>query len=504
VTRSGRGAVAIAGCCLLVWIALALSLAATRIPWSNEAWCALPAVNLLAHGNMGTPILAGKGTWLQGLDRHTYWIMPLHSLVQAVWYKLTGFSLLHQRWLSILFGVLALISWFQIVWRLTSSYLAALICLLIVGFERNFLNAAANGRMDMMAAALGASALAVWLAFHSRSPRLATLAGHSLAAAAIFTHPCGVLFTACLLFITLSSQRWRISIATLGLASIPYVAALALWGVYIAQAPSDFASQFFGNMSGFAGEYQQRTRFSGLAAPWRAVAQEIQYRYLAPFGFAAWRTVPGLLNALWLIISVSAIAIALASRRIRELPAVRWMLGSAALVFMIMALFEGMKFQHYLVYSLPFLGAVTAITGTALSRLRMAPNIILLGALSLLIVPQTAGVIRHFRNNPYRAAFLPVADRMRNTLQPGEHVIAGAEFGYVLGFTDALSDDVRLGYYTGVEPRYIVTEGWYRDWFANAINREPAVASHIRNFLDRGYRISMETGEFVLYERNPQ
>ena len=184
---------------LLLWTVLVWALIVSDVPWSNEAWSAIPALNLATHGYMGTTVLASQGTWLRGLDAHTYWNMPAHPLVQSIWYKIVGFGLFRQRSLSVVFGLLALVSWFVIVQRLSGSYAAAILALLIVGFERNFLNAAASGRMDMMAAALGASGLAIFFELRESAPRRAIWLSHTFAAAAIFTHPCGILFAAALL-----------------------------------------------------------------------------------------------------------------------------------------------------------------------------------------------------------------------------------------------------------------------------------------------------------------
>ena len=205
-----------------LWIALAVGLSITRVPWSSEAWFAIPAINLSEHGYMGTSVLASRGTWLRGLERHTYWIMPAHALAQAVWYKAIGFSLLRQRLLSVAFGIVALLSWFVIIASLSKTYLAALIGGLVIGFQRDFLNAAANGRMDMMTAALGSMAIAIWLKFHSISPRAAVLVSHSLAAAAVFTHPCGVLFAGVLVISNLYVER-KVRLSTFALVAAPYL-----------------------------------------------------------------------------------------------------------------------------------------------------------------------------------------------------------------------------------------------------------------------------------------
>src|SRR5277367_876481 len=89
---------------IVLWIIAATAIAATRAPWSNEAWAANPAVTLVDHGYLGNQVLESKNIWLQGVDTHMYWMMPLHSLVQAAWYRVVGFGLLRQRLLSVAFG----------------------------------------------------------------------------------------------------------------------------------------------------------------------------------------------------------------------------------------------------------------------------------------------------------------------------------------------------------------------------------------------------------------
>lgn len=489
---------------LLAWTALAVSLAVSNAPWSNEAWCAIPAVNLATQGFMGTTVLASKGTWLAGIERHTYWMMPLDLLAQAGWYKVVGFSLFRQRLLSVLFGVMALLSWFIIVLRLSGRYSAAFVACLAIGFERNFLNAAANGRMDMMAAALGASSIAAFLQIRHRSLRAALVTSNSLAAAAIFTHPCGVVFAAALpvtiLYALRSEEHPRLSFADAVISCAPYLVGLGLWGLYIAQAPADFRSQFFGNMSGFAGEYLPRARFSGITAPWRALWMELELRYLLPFGFGALNTVNGAGYAVWLALCASAAFVALLNKKLRREPGVRIVGASCLTVFLLMGLFEGMKFQHYLVYSLPFLTAFAAIAVGELWQ-RHSMRIPLCAALTIAIGFQTAGVLHRVVRNPLHTEFLPVARWAQANLAPQDSVIAPAELGYVLGFGGSLSDDVRLGLYTHLKPRIIVTSGWYRAWADSSASREPAAFNHIRDTLGNEYQRVLEHREYIIYER---
>jgi hypothetical protein len=484
-----------------LWISLAVGLSLTRAPWSGEAWTAIPAVNLATQGSMRTTVLEFKNTWLQGLDRHTYWLMPLHLLAQAGWYKLVGFSLLRQRLLSVLFALILLASWSRIVLRLTGMRTAAFAVCVIIGFEDNFMHGAANGRMDMMCAALGSAAIAVWLELRGTAPRLAFFAAHALAAAAVLTHPCGVLFAAALLLVSLSMSGWRIRPADLLISAIPYVIGAALWGLYIAQAPADFYSQFFGNISGFAGEYLRRTRFNGLASPWRAIQAEILLRYLMPFRWDALGTPLGPQSAVWLLITSAAAPATLLIPALRAQRGVRVLFLCGLLVFLLMALFEGMKFQHYLIYSLPFLAALAATTGGWLWLNYRKTRVLLIAGLLVLTLPQIRFARGAILLNPLRNQLAPATDYLRANMYAGASVIGPAELGYQLGFNNALRDDVRLGYYSGLRPQFIVTSGWYRLWFDAAATRDPAIHAYIERLLQRDYRQVLASGEYQVYRR---
>jgi hypothetical protein len=484
-----------------VWIVLAISLALTRAPWSAEAWTAIPALNLADHGVMATPVLEVKNTWLQGLDRHTYWLMPFHLLMQAVWYKLLGFSLFKQRLLSVLFAAVLLGSWSRIVFLLTGLRSAAFAVWIILGFDFTFLEGAANGRMDMACAALGSSAIATWLSLRAASPRLALLVGHTLSAAAVFTHPCGALFAVALLLISLSLTGWRIRPADLLLVVLPYLAAASLWGLYIAQAPADFQSQFVGNTSGFAGEYSPRARLNGLASPFRAILDEVQLRYLKTFGFDELRTRAGALKSIWLLVTGPAACAVFLIPNVRSRPGVRALLIAAVAVFLSMSLLEGMKFQHYLIYSLPFLCALAAITGGWLWVNYPKARILLVAVLLAATLSQIKSAVDVIRYNPLRNELGSVANYLRTGGSPEDLIMGPAELGYELGFSPMLKDDVRLGYNTGLRPRFIVTSGWYRLWFEGARTRDPALQNYIEEILSTDYSKVFTRGDYIVYRR---
>ena len=116
---------------LLLFLALGISTTLSRRVVANEGWFADPAYHLLTTGSLRTTILESESTWLEGIDRHTYWILPLHPLVQAAWYKLFGFSLWSLRALSTAWGVVALGAWFLIASKLFNRSLATVATLLI-------------------------------------------------------------------------------------------------------------------------------------------------------------------------------------------------------------------------------------------------------------------------------------------------------------------------------------------------------------------------------------
>ena len=193
---------------VLAFLALAVGSALTKSPWSDEAWFAQAGLNLATRGEMTTPVLETAGTNFKGLERHTYWVMPLHLVTQAGWYKVFGFSLFSMRMLSAVFGVLALFSWYFIVGNLSGNRKVALITFVLLAFDYIFVMAASFGRGDMMSAALGAAGLAAYLCLRERDFKWAIFASQSLIAACGLTHPNGgVAFFVGLLFLTLYFDR---------------------------------------------------------------------------------------------------------------------------------------------------------------------------------------------------------------------------------------------------------------------------------------------------------
>ncbi len=358
--------------------------------------------------------------------------------------------------------------------------------------------------MDMMAASLGTMALASYFLLRRSDSRMAVFISHALAAAGVFTHPCGLLFAALLVLLTVYLDRQRLRFGDLGLALIPYLFAAGLWGMYIAQAPADFISQFAGNISGFAGEYTHQERFAGLRAPLLAFEREWSLRYAPAFGFPGLGFKAGWLQASWLLGALLATFAALIHPYLRKQKPVQVLLVAVATVLLFMTLFDGMKFQNYLVYAVPFLAALFATTVGLLLHNSRRSDVLLGAVLLLLAMPQLKAVLWQIRSNPLKNEFQPVADYLRQNSGPGDRIIAGGEFAYVFGFTGPVRDDVRLGYYSGFQPLYIVTNGWYRDWLKRSVGGDPPLHAYLQHRLSDGYEVVFKKGEYIVYRNRPK
>src|SRR4051794_35714231 len=168
----------------------------THAPWQDEAWFGSPAYNLANRGFLGTTILdPASSTWksvsLAGIDRHTYWVMPLSLLLNAADFRFFGFGSIQMRVPSLLFGAAFLLAWLAILRRLGAPPEVRLTALLLIAVDFHFQMQAADGRMDAMTAGLGYCGTAAYLILRERGFVKAVVVSHTLAAAACFTHPNG-------------------------------------------------------------------------------------------------------------------------------------------------------------------------------------------------------------------------------------------------------------------------------------------------------------------------
>jgi hypothetical protein len=473
------------------YLVLSIGCGLSRIPFCDEAWLATPGANLIYKGHLGTSNLETAGTWAEGMDRYTYWVMPLHLLAQAAWYSVFDFSLRSLRLLSTAWGLVALAAWFVLIRSLDGRTPVALLASAFVAVDYFFVGSSATGRMDMMAAALGYSAWAVYVAGRQRNVRWALFAAHVLIAASLFTHPYGLGPAMGLAALILIFDRRSVTPRNLALWSVPYLTLAAGWGLYILQAPELFLTQFRGNSA--AGG-----RFSAILSPFEGIRKEILSRYLISFGWNA----GGFGRFRLLILAAYAAGIGgflftrhLSADRLRVLGVL------AGIQFFFLTLFEGKKSSLYLVYITPVLAAVTAIYLSILWR-RGSRFVVATAAATIVLIQAGGGVIG-MRRNSYGRLYVPVAAMLKEQAHDGGLIMGPATLGFALGFHDRLIDDHRLGFYSGKQPEIIVIDEDYRFYQRRYAKAAPEIDRHVRELLSR-YSLTYQNAHYQVYRRRAE
>jgi hypothetical protein len=476
----------VAGSALIffVYLGLCLTNVFIRSPWCDEAWFASPAYNLAYKGFMGTTVLdPASSTWknvqLTGIDRHTYWVMPLNLLWNAGAFRVFGFSVFSMRLLSVVWGLLALGAWAAILWKLTGDASVVLGGLGLIAIDYHFLMQASDGRMDAMAFALGWCGVAVYLLLRERRFPLAVAASQTLTAMSFFTHPNGLMLVLILLATTLYFDRRRIRISTVALAAVPYLSMAAGWALYIARSPADFAAQFLGNISG---------RGPTITTPLAAIQLEIANRYIEAYGLARWSSVSGRLNAIPLLLFFAGLITCLVVRQIRRHPGYRLLLIWTAIVGFYLTELEGLKTHLYLIYLTPLYAIVLAIAALWCWRNRPRGRILLAAAMAVFVILQVARTPIADLRNPRRATYQPAVEYLRAHYQPGTFIMGGADLMFGLGPEWHILDDVRLGYNSGKRADVVVIDTHWADNILMLETWHPPIFAFVTHLLASEYR----------------
>ncbi|HEX8068916.1 MAG TPA: hypothetical protein VF546_03125 [Pyrinomonadaceae bacterium] len=493
--ESARGRRAALAVVMLVCLALAAGSALTRRPWSDEAWFANPAWNLAAHGFMGTTVLRTGEDWLRGIERHTYWVMPLGLLAEAGWYKLFGFGLFKTRLMEAAWSLVALAAWYYALKRLSGDARLALLTAALLAVDYVFVSAASFGRMDMMSAALGLSAYAAYLHWRERNLTLAVFAGQALTCLSGLTHPHGGTLTFLgLLFVTLYLDRARLRWTHLAVAFTPYLIGAVAWGAYIGQEPATFLTQFKGNAT-------TGGRASALTHPWLGLKWELTRRYATAYGLgahSAGHTGPIILKSLVLVAYACALLGVLFVRPLRTARHVRVLLWLTLIYFVALSVVDGQKLYYYLVHIVPLYTALLAVWLCWCWRRRVVPRWLTGLCVAGLLTVQAGGLLYRMKVNTYRQGYAPAVAFLRERTTPQTLVMATGDMGFGLGFDRALADDTRLGYYTGLRPDVIVVEEIYAENFKGWRTTEPALADHVARTLAR-YDLVFDRGGYQIY-----
>jgi hypothetical protein len=493
----GRARLALAAGVVGVYVVLAVWVSLAKQPWSDEGSFASPAFNLAFRGFAGTTIVDEQTSGLAGINAHTYWNPPLGMLVQALSFKLLGFHLAVMRAPSILMGLVAGLSWFVIVRRLTGRTLLPYAAMSFVLWDYTFLMAASSARYDMICAGLGAAGLALYLVLRERSMAAALFASNAAIVAAGLTHPLGIVYLLGLGVLVFPDRR-RLDGRALALAAAPYVVGGAAWGLYIAQDPTSFLVQFKSNLA--AGD---RGRALSLANPVATLWSELDGRYLRAFGLkdhSPGNVGPIFLKGIILGVYLAAAVAAFAVGRIRRQRGFGTIAGWFGLVFLFLAFGEGQRGAVYLVHVMPLYACLLAFVAAELISRRGAGTWAAAAIVAPFLALQVGGAVLRAAQDTYGRRYAPAMEYLATHAREDELVMGSVATVFGLGADRRLRADHRLGYHSGADPDWIVVDDFFRESFAQDRVDHPEIFRHVQQVLERREKV-FERGGTELYRR---
>ena len=504
VTPGRRLSRAIIAAATALYLLSCAGLAETKRPWADEGWFVNISDSIMHRGNTGVSMLRPDGTVMapgrvvRDIDKGFYLWFPTQELFNAGFYRVVGLGDLQMRAASVLWGAVLLISLYSLVSSLTASSLTASLAVLLCSVDVAFLNAATEGRMDVMSAALWFSALAVYVRLRSGNLFAALLAANTLLALAMLTHPIGLIGFPLLAVLVLGLDRRSLRLRHFFAVAIPYLFAAGAGALYLSTDFPAFQSQF--------GLVSKSNRFSVLQSPFQTVLREFSARiagfYLPSSSTGAQRWLRGLIP---LALGAGLLGAVFEPSVWRQRGA-RLLVMLAPAVFLIMSVYDGAKQTYYLVHMTPLFCCAAAVW---LSRVWLRPRGRVLASvyLALLLGLQLVWTASSILRDPYHHTFLPMTRYVGNRLHDcGAQcvVIASAEVGLALGFEDSrLHDDLLLGYRSGLKPDYIVMDG--KGYYANLEGLDttyPVIARYMRNLLNQRYHKVYSDGYYNVFASN--
>ena len=483
---------------LLVFLAAAVLCAHTNLPWSDEAWFASPALNLIAKGSFGTSVLDPTASFrtnnLTGIHEHTYWIAPLFPLAEAAWFRVIGFGLLQARYFSILWGLVALWAWYRMLRILAGDERVAVLAIGLMAVDFTVAWTASVGRMDMMAAALGGAGLTAFLVFRESNFTRAVLLSQSLIVAAGLTHPMAAGYCCGLIALTLYSDWKRIRPRHVLVAAAPYLAGALGWGLYIMQAPGDFMPQFGGNATG---------RGLPITDPMAIIHSQLAVRFLYMFGMAP--DTRGFSHIKILILAAYAVGVlgVVWNREMRSHRGTRSLLLVSGVTLLVMIALDREAQRQYLIHFVVWMISLTAVAGVWWWDRRSVPRWALVAGLVVVVMVQAATTGRRVMQRAYSTVYLATTDYLKEHAQGKGLVMGSSELAFELGFVDSLVDDQRLGFRSGKRPNFIVIDkNRYAEWIPQYEQREPETYRYIRGMMDGEFHQVLENGAYRVYARN--
>ncbi len=459
-----------------------------RAPWWDEGLFSDVALRFKTLGHLGSSVLATAGyVTLPGVHQYTYWQMPLYLVTLGAWLKLLPFNIEDVRLFSVFWGLVYISAWLVFVRYLSGSRQLALLTAAVVALDYSLINAASDGRMDMMCAALGQAALACYAWLRGRDTTLALKVAAWFGAAALFCHPMGAVMNLFLAIVVLrdwQTLRWPSCL----LAAGPYVLGGALCAIYDLQAPNIYRVQSIANSS-----YRISTRYQIL----HHLMFDFTQRYLYPYSIFE----HGLnrLKIFCLLFGLAGLTALLVSRRLRGLTISRVLLTLSLVSYVSLAALDNQTLPVYLIYSLPYVtacGAVWLFYAKSGGWQRKAGYALL----AAYFVATLGAFSEKILKNDNRRLYEPAIAAIEASRAHGGLVMGGSELGFALGFDQSkLVDDRYLGYFSAKEPEVYVANYYYGEFAPAHLHR---AWEWSRKELAEHYHVVYKNSAYEVYRRN--
>jgi hypothetical protein len=280
------------------------------------------------------------------------------------------------------------------------------------------------------------------------------------------------------------------------LAGIPYGIGAAAWGLYILQSPADFLAQY--GINAVDGD-----RFRSIRAPWKALWWEIHDRYLMSFGLSAGRGGPARLKGLILLAYAIGLLGGWLSPQLRAKQAFRVLTAAWVVLFLVLTFLDGQKMHHYLTHSTPFLAVFFGLGIYHHWQEHRFPRALLAAAVVGLFVVETSGLLYRAYLNTYANAYLPACRFIQQVTKPEDRIISSAALLFGLNFRRGFHIDGSLGFYSGIDPDWIIIEAESRADTDRLLQTDSPAGRYAKRILKEESRLVYDHDEFQVYQRLP-
>ena len=472
-----------------IYLALAVALALTRVPWYDEGVLADTAWRFATLGKLGNFCMSQHG-WLVDLPKineYTYWQFPGFMVLCGIVFKATGLSVLAMRGVSITAGALFILSWKRLLVALSGDRNFACIAAGFVAIEYSMLGAASDGRMDMLTASGGLVSLAALAAYARTDSKWALLASGAALGVSAVSHPTSAIYGFCwvvlafLLYLSGWNIRKGLSLPRLALFVSPAAILLGLWALYLMQDTPALTAQI------------HALSFRVAAHATDSLPMNLIHRFLGySLDSSARKVRAAMVIATW--IGLVALGLLPALRR-SPLARALGILTCAAVA--VLTILDNQLLPPYLVHVMPFLTVVLALVlYYVASTSPVALKASAAAAVRSRFLDYRA-VLRARRKTGGDGDYKPMIAVVAPAIEKGALVNGGCEIAFVTGFSDRLVDDRFAGVVSGITPDYFVDNPDY-----NAVDPASQAAMDQRNErLRTEYRQVFANQSFQVYRR---